>query len=96
MGGMGGMNGRAGPRQDRPIEHQLPCTLEELYCGTTKKMRISRHIIDVSGKAQKVEETLSIEVKPGWKKGTKITFPKKGGSLNFKIAAETCLFLFSH
>lgn len=78
MGGMDGMNGRAGSRQDKTLEHQLPCTLEELYRGLTKKMRISRHVTDVSGKAQRVEETLAIEIKPGWKKGTKITFPRKG------------------
>lgn len=28
-----------------------------------------------------VEEILSIDVKPGWKKGTKITFPEKGNEL---------------
>jgi len=27
----------------------LPCSLEELYKGTTKKMKISREIVDVSG-----------------------------------------------
>lgn len=78
-GGMpGGMNGRAGPRQDPPIEHQLPCTLEELYQGGTKRMKISRNVTDATGRTDRVTETLSIEIKPGWKKGTKITFPKKG------------------
>ncbi|KAI0523150.1 hypothetical protein KFK09_005540 [Dendrobium nobile] len=32
------------------IENKLPCTtLEELYKGTTKKMKISREIADISG-----------------------------------------------
>lgn len=31
------------------IEWKLPCSLEELYKGTTKKMKISREIIDASG-----------------------------------------------
>ena len=80
-GGMpGGMNGRAGPRQDPPIEHQLPCTLEELYQGTTKRMKISRNVTDATGRMDRVTETLSIDIKPGWKKGTKITFPKKGAA----------------
>ena len=37
------------PRKAPPIENTLPCSLEELYKGTTKKMKISREIVDVSG-----------------------------------------------
>ncbi|XP_042485782.1 dnaJ protein homolog 1-like [Macadamia integrifolia] len=66
------------PRKASPIEIRLPCTLEELYKGTTKKMKISREIADASGKTIPVEEILTINIKPGWKKGTKITFPEKG------------------
>jgi len=60
------------------IERSLPCSLEELYKGATKKMKISREIADVSGKTMPVEEILTINIKPGWKKGTKITFQEKG------------------
>lgn len=38
-----------GPRKAPPIESTLPCSLEELYKGTTKKMKISREIVDASG-----------------------------------------------
>ncbi|KAH9329501.1 hypothetical protein KI387_001609 [Taxus chinensis] len=69
---------QAAPRKADPVEKKLPCTLEELYNGCTKKMKISRNIADASGKTLPVEEILTIEVKPGWKKGTKITFPEKG------------------
>jgi DnaJ homolog subfamily B member 4 len=31
------------------IERKLPCNLEELYKGTTKKMEISREIVDANG-----------------------------------------------
>ncbi|CAG7898570.1 unnamed protein product [Brassica rapa] len=64
-------------RKVAPIENKLPCSLEDLYKGTTKKMKISREIVDVSGKVIQTEEILTIGVKPGWKKGTKITFPEK-------------------
>lgn len=37
------------PRKAAPIENRLPCSLEELYKGTTKKMKISREIVDASG-----------------------------------------------
>ncbi|XP_051129072.1 uncharacterized protein LOC127249987 [Andrographis paniculata] len=68
----------SGPRKAPPIEQKLPCSLEELYKGTTKKMKISREIADASGKTLPVEEILTIDIKPGWKRGTKITFPEKG------------------
>ena len=32
-----------------PVESRLACTLEELYVGVTKKMRISRNVVDASG-----------------------------------------------
>jgi DnaJ family protein B protein 4 len=38
-----------GARKAAPIENKSPCSLEDLYKGTTKKMRISREIADVSG-----------------------------------------------
>ncbi|KAJ1402101.1 HSP40/DnaJ peptide-binding [Sesbania bispinosa] len=77
-----------GPRKAPPIENTLPCSLEELYKGTTKKMKISREIADASGKTLPVEEILTIVIKPGWKKGTKITFPEKGNEQPNVIAAD--------
>ncbi|KAL7149024.1 hypothetical protein ABFS83_05G012200 [Erythranthe nasuta] len=68
----------AGGRKAAVVETKLPCTLEELYKGSKRKMQISRIDLDVSGKPITVEEVLSIHIKPGWKKGTRITFPEKG------------------
>lgn len=39
----------SGPRKAPPIEQKLPCSLEELYKGATKRMKISREISDASG-----------------------------------------------
>ena len=77
---MPGMNGRGAgpPRQDAAIEHALPCSLEEIYRGTSKRMKISRNVTHASGRSERVSETLTVDVKPGWKKGTRVTFPKKG------------------
>ncbi|KAM3299941.1 hypothetical protein ACQJBY_041110 [Aegilops geniculata] len=87
--GMFGSGGGGGaPVKAAPIERKLPCSLEELYKGTTKKMKISREIADASGKTIPVEEILTIDVKPGWKKGTKITFPEKGNEQPHTIAAD--------
>ncbi|KAE8674265.1 putative glycogen phosphorylase [Hibiscus syriacus] len=38
-----------GPRKAAPIEKTLPCSLEVLYEGSTKKMKISREIAEASG-----------------------------------------------
>ncbi|CAH2074599.1 unnamed protein product [Thlaspi arvense] len=66
-------------KKDAPIERQFPCSLEDIYKGnTTKKMKISREVLDSSGRPRAVEEILTIDIKPGWKKGTKITFREKG------------------
>lgn len=78
FGGGEGRTMSSGPRKAPPIEQKLPCSLEELYKGATKRMKISREISDASGKTLPVEEILTIDIKPGWKKGTKITFPDKG------------------
>ncbi|XP_065874086.1 uncharacterized protein [Euphorbia lathyris] len=87
-GGGASMHHNAGPRKASAIENRLPCSLEELYKGTTKKMKISREIADISGKTMQVEEILTIDVKPGWKKGTKITFPEKGNEQPNVIPAD--------
>ncbi|KAK2980007.1 hypothetical protein RJ640_020033 [Escallonia rubra] len=76
------------PRKGTAIERTLPCSLEDLYKGTTKKMKISRDVIESSGRPTTVEEILTIEIKPGWKKGTKITFPEKGNEQRGVIPAD--------
>lgn len=75
-------------RKAAALENVLPCSLEELYRGVKKKMRISRNVYDASGKLRTLEEILTIEIKPGWKKGTKITFPEKGNEEPGVIPAD--------
>ncbi|GMI06373.1 hypothetical protein TrRE_jg3156 [Triparma retinervis] len=64
---------KAGPKKMDAIVKDLPCTLEELFNGCVKKLKVTR-------KSELVDEdkVLSVSVKPGWKKGTKITFPCEG------------------
>ncbi|KAG6608044.1 DnaJ-like subfamily B member 13, partial [Cucurbita argyrosperma subsp. argyrosperma] len=61
-----------------PIEKQLECTLEELCFGCIKKIKVTRDVILNTGQAIEEEETVTIRVKPGWTKGTKITFEGMG------------------
>lgn len=64
--------------QDPTIEKDLLVSLEELVNGCTKKMKISRKVLDERGISRSEEKILTVNVKPGWKTGTKITFPKEG------------------
>jgi DnaJ family protein B protein 4 len=73
------MGGHSGPVKDKPITKHLGCTLEDLFAGSTRKLKITRTIFGAGGKASRTEEEiLEVNVKPGWKKGTKVTFPEKG------------------
>ncbi|KAG7579872.1 HSP40/DnaJ peptide-binding [Arabidopsis thaliana x Arabidopsis arenosa] len=87
-GGGGGSSHHGGARKAAPVEKKLPCSLEDLYKGTTKKMKISREIAGVFGKTMQVEEILTVDVKPGWKKGTKIIFTAKGNEQPGVISAD--------
>ncbi|CAI9112335.1 OLC1v1012772C1 [Oldenlandia corymbosa var. corymbosa] len=96
MGGSGsgagsqfpGAGTSSGLRKAAPVERVLMCSLEDLYKGAKKKMRISRTILDAAGKLRNVEEFLIIDILPGWKKGTKITFPEKGNEEPGVIPAD--------
>ncbi|PPD86461.1 hypothetical protein GOBAR_DD16592 [Gossypium barbadense] len=81
-------NDTTAPRKPPPVESKLPCTLEELYTGSTRKMKISRTIVNASGRQAQESEILTIDVKPGWKKGTKITFPDKGNEQPNQLPAD--------
>ncbi|KAL5975175.1 hypothetical protein ACLOJK_031854 [Asimina triloba] len=76
------------PWKPSPVETKLPCSLEELYGGSTRKMKISRNVLDANGRLGPETEILTIEVKPGWKKGTKITFPDKGNEQVNQLPAD--------
>lgn len=67
-------------RQDPPVEHELPVSLEELLSGCTKKLKVSRKVIGPDGRpsATPQEKVLQVHVKPGWKSGTRVTFQREG------------------
>ena len=60
--------GGARAQKADPIEQVLRLTLEEMYYGVQKNLKLTRTVIR-GGAEQRVSETLTIDVKPGWKKG---------------------------
>jgi len=76
FGGMGGFGGGSRrPRQTamQPLDVPVSCTLEQLFTGCTKKLKITRNI---NGKDD--AKQFDIAVKPGWKAGTKLTYEGEG------------------
>ncbi|KAG7591249.1 HSP40/DnaJ peptide-binding [Arabidopsis thaliana x Arabidopsis arenosa] len=66
------------PKKPPAVEKKLECTLEELCHGGVKNIKIKRDIITDEGLIKQQEEMLRVNIKPGWKKGTKITFEGVG------------------
>jgi len=70
------------PRIQTAIQRSLPVALEDLYKGTVKKLKITRQLVDsVTGNTKPSEQIYSINVLPGWKAGTNITFSAAGEAL---------------
>lgn len=66
-------------KQDPPVIHDLYVSLEDVLIGCTKKMKIERNVLYHDRMTTRREmKVLTINVKPGWKAGTKITFKEEG------------------
>jgi DnaJ-class molecular chaperone len=79
---------KAGPAKGKPVVFNLECTLKELYNGCLKKFSITRKRFDPAGELVDTEKTLNINIKSGWKKGTKITFVNEGDEAPNTIAPD--------
>ena len=64
------------------VQHALMCSLEDLYYGKTKKIKISRKVQDINTRKIHLDsKIITIEVRKGWKNGTKIRFTGDGDRL---------------
>jgi len=76
------------------VERSLPLTLEELFRGTHKKMKIKRKTYDeATGKRTTQDRILEMDIKPGLKKGSKIKFKgvgdqEEGGQQDLHFVVE--------
>eukprot|EP00922_Rhytidocystis_sp_ex-Travisia-forbesii_P061022 GHVS01090501.1.p1 GENE.GHVS01090501.1~~GHVS01090501.1.p1 ORF type:complete len:341 (+),score=33.85 GHVS01090501.1:345-1367(+) len=70
---------RTQQRAPNPKSHDvdLNVTLEEIFTGTCKKLKITRQRF-VGSTARKEEKILSVAVKEGWKDGTRIKYAGEG------------------
>ncbi|XP_075876490.1 dnaJ homolog subfamily B member 13 [Nelusetta ayraudi] len=75
----GGLEAGVTKNQDPHIERDLHLSLDDLFHGCSKKIKISRRVMNQDGCTSSIKDKiLTVEVKAGWKEGTKIIFPKEG------------------
>lgn len=88
-------------KKGETVEYDLCTTLEDLYNGKKKKMKINRRRKQPDGRYKDENTVLTIDIKQGWKEGTKITFHNEGsekpgisaGDVVFKIKERFLDFL---
>ena len=56
-------------------------------------MKITKTVQQPSGEQQQVQKVVTIDVKPGWKAGTKVTFPEEGDERAGIVPADICFVL---
>lgn len=84
MGGInfGGMGGNLGhgrqTRKQKDTEMELNLTLEELFTGVTKRLKITRNALSPDGRPERVAKVHEVVIKPGYKAGTKIRYNNAG------------------
>eukprot|EP00752_Nemacystus_decipiens_P005839 g5275.t1 len=82
---------KQGPRKPDPVARDLACSLEELYNGCTKALKVTRKRFNAAGELADASTQLTVSVRPGWKKGTKITFPGEGDEGPAVLPADVLL-----
>jgi len=60
------------------VERQLPVSLEDMYKGAHKKMKIKRKTYNQQGQRTTEDKILEMDIKPGLKAGSKIKFAGVG------------------
>ncbi|XP_051534220.1 dnaJ homolog subfamily B member 5 [Myxocyprinus asiaticus] len=70
---------RGGPKPSGVAEvHELLVSLEDILTGVTKRVKVTRLRQTDKHTLRQEERVFDVEVKKGWKEGTRITFPKEG------------------
>ncbi|CEG38462.1 dnaj homolog subfamily b member 4-like [Plasmopara halstedii] len=90
-GGFGGRDPFGQQRQPRAqlLKSELDVPLEQLFTGCTKKLKITRKVHDPSSNQIREEQKiLEINIKPGWKDGTKVTFEGQGDAMPGRPAQD--------
>ena len=76
-------------KQDPPIEHDIYITLEQILTGITKKVKITRSIMDpFTGQQTEERKALEIPIPAGIYTGWSYSFPREGDQRPQAIPAD--------
>ncbi|CAG2177327.1 unnamed protein product, partial [Oppiella nova] len=64
--------------RNKSVEHSLYVSLKEVLHGCSRRMRITRKVWFSPKEYRKERQTVTIDVRKGWKSGTRITFAEHG------------------
>ena len=78
--------------QKRAANFELNLSLEELYRGCVKKLKIKRTTRS-NTLNREPEKVLEIQVQPGWKAGTKVTFANEGDEVGNTGQFQDVIFI---
>lgn len=67
-----------GRHKQKDTEMPLNLTLEELFTGATKRLKITKTVGNADGTTERVAKVHEVIIKPGYKAGTKIRFNGAG------------------
>lgn len=70
--------GRMREKKMKDAVIELPLSLEDLYNGVDKTLKITRNVTDEYGHTRKESKDITLNIKPGYKSGTKIRFHGEG------------------
>ena len=80
---------KASQSQDPPIEKELQISLEDIARGTEKRMKITRRVYnEATGGYRSEDKVLTLNIKKGWKAGTRVTFAREGDQVPGKVPAD--------
>mmetsp|Transcript_8830 Transcript_8830/g.20223 ORF Transcript_8830/g.20223 Transcript_8830/m.20223 type:complete len:333 (-) Transcript_8830:77-1075(-) len=71
------------PPQDVMVD--LPCSLEELFAGCTKRVGVQIRRTTPGGDIQSTTRNINVKVEPGWDTGTELRYPKEAEDLTGDI-----------
>lgn len=69
------------PPKPKSVKRPLDVSLDDLYTGTTKRLKVTRTIYNGQGQTIKDDTILKVDIQAGWKDGTKVVFAGQGDVL---------------
>merc|ERR1711879_269204 len=71
------------------IEHEVLVTYEEIAVGVVKKYNIARDRVKTRGRVVREKKLFEVQVKKGWKDGTKIRYQGEANEEVGKLAGDS-------